>query len=119
MKTLAVVAALLVSMSGQVLADINTSACGSPFVQRDFDATAATIYYGAPSSSGSGSGGGAGTYRICALKSAIRITLANANGAQIVEPLGEQACMDVSSSQISISVNPPATSSSVIYCKIG
>jgi len=122
MKNWIITIAFLAVMNEQALADISTGACGSPFVQRDFGFPAVTIYYGASTSSGSGGGGGgggAGTYRICSLNSAIQITLANSNGAQIIEKVEAQSCMDVSSSQIQVSAQPATTGKSVVYCKIG
>lgn len=119
MKNWIVAIAFLAAMNEQALADISTGACGSPFVQRDFGFPAVTVYYGAPAGSGGGGGGGAETYRICSLNSAIQITLANSNGAQIIEQVEAQSCMDVSSSQIQVSAQPATTGKSVVYCKIG
>jgi hypothetical protein len=92
--------------------DISTGACSNPFVQRDFTTLNTVIYY---------SSSAAATYRICSTDSAnhLTITIVNPNGTQTTLELPGQACMDISTAQLSVKATTATTGSSVFYCKIG
>jgi hypothetical protein len=102
---------LVVSLcNGTALADVNTGDCSAPFVQRDFPAGITPIFYSSSS---------AVLYRVCSMGSSLQLVIGNSNATQTTLDLAAQACLDVSTTQLSVKLAAPITDKSVFYCKIG
>jgi len=114
MRSILLVSLVISLYSGSAIADMSApgTLCGTnPLIERNFSAGITPIYY---------STSAAAIYRVCSTGPAvIQLIIVNPNGTQTPLNVASQTCLDVSTTQLSVSVATATTDKSVFYCKIG